>query len=153
MAGTSWMEAVFSTTRRQSSSLATPPEFFAIRAAAFRPRGVAAFPRPRRFAETLAETAERVSSSRLARGRRRRSRGRKSRASFPARPERSITSMTPVQRQITPAMDRQRVTAEAAPERAAADTVSSVPPRAPKSTETPTMQHQRTVIAKTHTSH
>ena len=61
--------------------------------------------------------------------------------------------MTPVQRQITPAMERQRDTAEAAPERAAADTASSVPSRRPKSTETATMQHQRTAIAKTHTSH
>ena len=61
--------------------------------------------------------------------------------------------MTPVQRQSAPAMERQRVTAEAAPERVAADTASSVPPKRPKRTETPTTQHQRTVIAKAHTSH
>ena len=46
------------------------------RRAAWMPSGVAALPRPRRFAETLAETAASVSSSRLALGSRRRSSGR-----------------------------------------------------------------------------
>ena len=73
--GRSWMEAVLSTTSRHSSSLAAPPQFRAIRRAAWMPSGVAALPRPRRFAETLAETAASVSSSRLALGSRRRSSG------------------------------------------------------------------------------
>lgn len=75
------MEAVLSTTSRQSSSLATPSQPRAILRAARIPRGVAALPSPSRLAETLAETAASVSPSRLAWGSSRRKMGRKARAS------------------------------------------------------------------------
>ena len=55
LAGISCMEAVFSTMSRHISLLAQPfGEFSAMRFAACIPIGVAAFPKPRRFAQMLA---------------------------------------------------------------------------------------------------
>ena len=54
MVGISWMEAVLQTTSIHRLSLAMPGVRPAIRLAASMPKGVAAFPRPRRLAETLA---------------------------------------------------------------------------------------------------
>ena len=59
--GSSWMEAVLSTTRRHSSSSATPPQPCAMRRAARTPSGVAALPSPSRLADTLADRAASVS--------------------------------------------------------------------------------------------
>ena len=135
MAGSSWMEAVFSTTSRHSSSLAMPPQPRAMRRAARMPRGVAALPRPSRLAETLADTAARVSLSRLAWGSSRRSTGRKARARASERPQTFMTSMTPLHRHSTPAIDRLSSTAEAAPSMAAAATASRLPVARPKAEE------------------
>ena len=129
------MEAVFSTTSRHSSSLATPPQPRAILRAARMPRGVAALPRPSRLADTLADTAARVSLSWLASGSSRRSRGRKARARLPERPQTFMISITPDHRHSTPAMDRLSSTALWAPERAASDTASMRPVAAPNSRE------------------
>ena len=125
--GRSWMEAVLSTTSRHSSSLAVPPQFRAIRRAAWMPSGVAALPRPRRFAETLAETAASVSSSRLALGSRRRSSGRNSAAMRRDRPQTFRISMTPLQRQRMPAIERLSSRADWAPSSAAAATALRFP--------------------------
>ena len=57
VAGSSWMEAVFSTTSRHSSSLAVPLQPRAIRRAAWIPRGVAALPSPSRLAARFRQTA------------------------------------------------------------------------------------------------
>ena len=65
MVGSSWMEAVFSTTSRHSSSLAVPSAPRAMRRAARIPSGVAALPSPKRLAEMLADTALSVISSLL----------------------------------------------------------------------------------------
>ena len=145
--GSSWIDAVFSTTSRHSSSLATPSHPAAIRRAARMPSGVAALPRPSRFAETLAETAASVSPSRLACGRIRRKAGRSSRASPPARPQRSITSITPVHRHTTPAIDRHSSTADRAPSSAAAPTCAIRPVSAPKLTAAAAITVQTNAIA------
>ena len=55
--GRSWMEAVLSTTNLHSSPSARPLVCLAMRRAAWMPRGVAALPRPSRFADTLPERA------------------------------------------------------------------------------------------------
>ena len=141
------MEAVFSTTSRHSSSLATPPQPRAIRRAAWMPRGVAALPRPSRFADTLAETAASVFSSRLARGISRRRMGRKARASPADRPQAFMISMTPLHRHSTPAMETLSSTAEAAPSMAASATASRRPVRRPKTRDSTTIPVQIQVIA------
>lgn len=62
--GRSCMEAVFMTTSRHSSSEAElKPERRFKPTAAFIPAGVAALPRPSRFADTFAESASIVSES------------------------------------------------------------------------------------------
>ena len=147
MAGISWMEAVFSTTSRHSSSLATPPQPFAILLAARMPRGVAALPRPRRFADTLADTAARVSGSLQALGRSLRRTGRNSRASPAERPQAFMISMTPLQRQRTPAMARLSSMADRAPSSAAFATASRFPERRPKTSESVTIPVQTHAIS------
>ena len=147
VAGSSWMEAVLSTTSRHSSSLATPSQPRAMRQAARMPRGVAALPRPRRLAEVLAETAARVSGSRQALGSSRRSTGRNTRARPSERPQAFMISMTPLQRHMTPAMDRLSSTAESAPSRAASATASRFPVARPKPRDSTTMAVQIQAIA------
>ena len=68
-----------------------------------------------------------VSLSRLARGRMCRSTGRSSRASFWLRPQRSISVITPLHRQMAPAMEMHSSTAARAPSMAAADTAPHWP--------------------------
>ena len=145
--GSSWMEAVFSTTRRHRSSLATPPHPRAMRRAARMPRGVAAFPRPSRLADMLADRAARVSWSREACGSSRRRRGRKIRANPAERPQAFMISMTPLHRHRIPAMEIPRSTAEAAPSMAASATASICPVRMPKIRDSTTIPHQIQVIA------
>ena len=147
VAGSSWMEAVFSTTSRHSSSLAVPPQPRAIRRAAWMPSGVAALPSPSRLADTLADRAARVASSRLARGIRRRRTGRKARASPPDRPQTFMISMTPLHRHSTPAMETLSSTAEEAPSMAASATASSRPVSRPKIRDSTTIPLQIQVIA------
>ena len=147
VAGSSWMEAVFSTTSRHSSSLATPPQPRAIRRAAWIPRGVAALPSPSRLADTLADRAARVCSSRLARGISRRSSGRNTRARPADRPQAFMISMTPLHRHSTPAMETESSTAEAAPSMAASATASSRPVSSPNTRDSTTIPVQIQVIA------
>ena len=143
------MDAVFSTTRRHSSSLAVPPQPAAIRCAARIPSGVAALPSPSRLADTLADTAASVSASRLARGRMRRSRGRNRRASPRVRPPRSITVMTPDHRHSAPAMDSVSSTAADAPFMAAAVTAGSIPCTAPHTSAAVTISvHTRPIAMR-----
>ena len=118
-----------------------------MRRAARMPRGVAALPRPSRLADTLADTAARVSGSRLARGRSRRRAGRSSAASFPERPQRDMISMTPLHRHSTPAMAMHSCTAAPAPSRAAAPTASMVPFHAAKISDTAAIPVQIQAIA------
>ncbi len=139
VAGNSWIEAVFSTTSTHNSSLAVPPHPAAIRRAARIPRGVAALPSPSKLAETLAETAASVSPSRLASGSSRRSRGRKTFARAPDMPQASITSITPDQRQSTPAMARPSSTADPAPSIAAEATASRFPVAIPNTRDSATI--------------
>ena len=125
--GMSWMEAVLHTTNIHSPSEATPGVRRAISREASSPRGVAALPSPSRLADRLADTAAITSSSPAKAGKSRRRRGRSSRASFSLSPERRMTSMTPIHRQSSPAMDRHSSTASAAPLTAAAATASVRP--------------------------
>ena len=111
------------------------------------PRGVAALPSPRRLADTLADTAARVSGSRLASGSSRRSRGRNSRASPADNPQAFIISMTPLQRQRTPAMARLSSMADRAPSSAAFATASRFPVRSPKTNDSVTIPVQTHVIS------
>ena len=141
------MEAVFSTTRRHSSSLAMPPQPLAILRAARIPRGVAALPKPSRFAETLADTAARVSGSLLALGRSRRRSGRNSRASPAERPQAFMISITPLHRHSTPAMARLSSTADRAPSSAAFATASRFPVRSPKANDSVTIPVQTHAIS------
>ena len=83
-----------------------------------------------------------VSVSRLARGRMRRNTGRSSRASFSLRPPRSISVMTPLHRQMAPAMDRHSSTAAPAPSMAAAET-SAMRPLMPPHTSASTKNAAR----------
>lgn len=83
--------------------------------AASSPRGVAAFPSPRRLAETLAEMLSITARSRAIWGKSRRSTGPSRRDSRSARPDRRMTSITPVHRHIIPAMERHSSTAAEVP--------------------------------------
>ena len=147
VAGSSWMEAVFSTTSRHSSSLAVPLQPRAIRRAAWIPRGVAALPSPSRLADTLAESAANVFSSRLAWGISRRRMGRKARANPAERPQTFMISMTPLHRHRMPAMETLSSTAEAAPSIAASATASRFPVNRPKTRDSTTIPVQIQVIA------
>ena len=145
--GSNWMEAVFSTTSRHSSSLATPSQPLAMRRAARMPSGVAALPRPSRLAETLAEMAASVSSSRLASGSSRRSRGRKVRASPWEIPQTFMISMIPLHKHSIPAMETLRSMADWAPAMAAFATSSRFPDRMPNIRDSTTIPVQIQAIA------
>ena len=103
--GISWMDAVLHTTSMHKLSLATPGVRRLIRRAASSPRGVAALPSPSRLAETLAAMVSMVPRSPAKSGNSRRRMGRSRRASFSASPARCMTSITPIHRQRTPAME------------------------------------------------
>ena len=141
------MEAVLSTTSLHSSSSARPLVCLAMRRAAWMPRGVAALPRPSRFADTLPERASSVSGSRDARGSRRLRTGRNSRPRASARPQALITPITPLHRHSTPAMCRHSSTAAAAPSRAAFPTAPTVPFIRPKTTDAVTISVHTQAIA------
>ena len=104
VAGISCTEAVFSTTKRHSSSEASARPS-AIRTAARMPMGVAALPSPSKLADTLALRAARVSRSCQAFGKSRERMGESSRDSFSEAPLYSISRETPHQRHIGPAME------------------------------------------------
>ena len=147
VAGRSWMEAVFNTTRVHSSLLAVPPQPSAIRLAARMPRGVAALPKPSRLADTLPDSAARVSGSWHARGRRRPSRGRNRRLRPSMSPLAFMMDITPLHRHRTPAIRRHSSTAAAAPSRAAFPTAPTVPFIRPKTTDAVTISVHTQAIA------
>ena len=141
------MDAELSTTSRQSSCDAVPPQPCAMRRAARMPSGVAALPSPSRSAERLAEIAASVSGSRLASGSSRRSSGRNSRASAAESPHCSMTSITPVQRHMMPAIDTHSSTAAVAPSSAAPPSSPTLPVSMPNTSETATIPVQSHAIA------
>jgi hypothetical protein len=145
--GISWMEAVLQTTSMHISSEATPPAVRFMAFAARMPMGVAAFPSPNRFADTLAESGVMTVSSLRKPGKRSPSTGRSRRESPAAIPARRIISIRPAQRQRAPAMYRQRLTAAAAPSREAEATASPRPVAAEQMTAAATMMTQMTDIA------
>jgi len=138
--GISCMDAVFITTSRHSSFEAElrPERRFSL-TAALMPAGVAALPKPSRFADTFDESASIASLSFAAVGKSRPRIGRRSRESFSDNPERRISSITPDQRHIIPHKERHRSTASLAPSAAAAETAGRLPFKAPKTREKITM--------------
>lgn len=141
--GRSWREAVLQTMKRQREGVAMPFALAERLLAAFSPRGVAALPSPRRLAEKLAEISPRILGSFFSSGKRKERRGERSFASFSVRLHWVRTSMIPVQRQMVPVMEMQRLTAEEAPSREALATWSVVPVRNAKRTEREIMAVQR----------
>jgi hypothetical protein len=99
---------------------------------ALMPSGVAAFPSPRRFADTFADMASMSSFLLAEAGNKAASTGCISRASPEASPHRFMTSRTPVQRHIIPASDIASVIAADAPSSAAAETSPIFPLIRPK---------------------
>src|SRR5699024_11027212 len=91
------------------------------------PIGVAALPRPRRLAQTLAEMRLPTLASRRALGNSRSITGLKKRARMRLRPAFSITCPTPDQRHTAPAMENVRVTPACAPSNTAWDKAPPVP--------------------------
>ena len=141
------MEAVLSTTRRHSSSLATPSHPMAIRRAARMPKGVAALPSPSRLQEMLALMAFSVSRSRQARGSSRRRTGRNRREMASMKPHLFMIAMIPVHRHRIPPMEIQSSTAAVAPSRAALETSAMVPLTTPNTRESTTIPVQTHAIA------
>ena len=94
--------------------------------AAFTPAGVAALPRPRRFAVMFAATALRASSP-PSPGIRKDMAGRRSLSSRCAMPQSLRSLSRPDQRQIAPAIARQSVTALCAPSSSAEARSSDLP--------------------------
>ena len=130
------MEAVLMTTSRQSSSDASPGgERRAMPRAARMPMGVAAFPSPNRLAETLDAREESISLSRAERGKSRRKTGESARERASSAPARRNTSITPLQRQMSPPVSRQSFTAAGAPSSAAAPVSAALPETAPYTSE------------------
>ena len=150
--GKSCTEAVFSTTRRHSSLSAVPWDPRAMRRAARIPKGVAAFPSPRRVADRFPLTAAKVSGSRLAPGSSRRSAGRNRAASFLSSSHCFKSSINPDHRHRAPARDRHSSTAAPAPSSAAADTSAMRPHAAAHRTEAVTMAVHINAIANVLTS-
>ena len=103
------------------------------RSTARSPSGVAALDSPSRFAVTLALTSSMASLSFAALPNSGRSRGVSAWDSFSANPEARITSITPLQKHIRPAMLMANVTASDAPVPTAAVTASNRPVTAPQS--------------------
>ena len=145
--GRSWIDAVLHTTSIQRLSPATPGVLRLIRRAVSKPNGVAAFPRPNKFAETLAAKVSIVPLSSAKSGNSRPKTGFKSLASFSANPDRCITSMTPIQRHKTPAMEIPSCTALAAPSRAAGASSAWFPSASEKTSAATVIPVQITVMA------
>ena len=145
--GISWMDAVLHTTSMHKLSLATPGVRRLIRRAASSPRGVAALPSPSRLAETLAAMVSMVPRSPAKSGNSRRRMGRSRRASFSASPARCMTSITPIHRQRTPAMEIPSSMADAAPSSAADASSPWLPIARAQSRESAVIPVQITVIA------
>lgn len=131
MVGKSWMDAVFMATRRHCSLVAMPVPSFMARQASI-PIGVAAFPRPRRLAVTLAQRAEKPSGLCRSVGKRCPSSGESSLDRFSRKPLRRISSPTPHQRHMGPANASESSMAVVAPSMAALDTAPAVPKRIPQ---------------------
>lgn len=112
--GMSCIDAVFSTTSLQSSSLAGSPRR-AMPCAARMPAGVAALPRPRRFALTFSLMAAMIPPSRDESGNSLRSRGASRRVSALTAPLRSSSSITALHRQTAPKSSKVKLTAAEAP--------------------------------------
>lgn len=116
VAGINWIDAVFSTIRRQSSSPATLSfRFTASRRAAWIPMGVAAFPSPRKLAQIFALKLQEREGSVLLEGNSLSNSGFRSLDKNPVTPAFSITFPIPLQRQMVPAMDMASVTPACAP--------------------------------------
>ena len=119
---------MFRTTSLHSSFVAvTPSPRAAMPLAAFMPIGVAAFPSPKRFALTFAESGSRIFSCLAASGNSRRSTGRSALASASAIPQLRMSSITAHQRHMTPPIERHSSTAACAPSSAASPTSAVVP--------------------------
>lgn len=130
--GIIWMDAVFNVISRSTVSGAPRlPASVYSRSAAHRPSGVAALDRPSKFAVTFALTASIASRSFAALPNSGRSKGIIKRDSLPAKPEAWSSSITPLQKHISPAMLTAREIASAAPVLTAAVTASSRPVAAP----------------------
>ena len=135
--GSSWIDAVFKTTSLHSSFDASPGGASrAISCAARIPIGVAALPRPSRFALTFAESGCKTASCRALSGNRRRSIGLSACDSASASPEALISSITAHHRQTAPPITMHNSMAACAPSSAACCTCPTVPFRHPKRTET-----------------
>ena len=100
------------------------------------PIGVAALPRPSRFALTFAESGCKTASCRALSGNRRRSIGLSACDSASASPEAFISSITAHHRQTAPPIAMHNSMAACAPSSAACCTCPTVPFRHPKITET-----------------
>ena len=139
--GSSWMDAVFITTSRQSWSVArVASDGSRSRPAARMPMGVAALPSPRRLAVTFALRCPASSGSRRLWGKRNPRIGERTRASTAVIPTRSISFPRPAQRASGPAVATHSSTAWTAPlVRAAAVSAPrpvQMPKTAPHTTET-----------------
>ena len=141
------MDAVLHTTSIHRLSPATPGVRRLIRRAVSRPRGVAAFPSPNKFAETLAARVSMVPLSEAKSGNSRPRTGFRSRANFSASPERCITSITPIQRHKTPAMEMPSCTALLAPSSAAGASSAWFPSASEKTNAPTVIPVQITVMA------
>ena len=140
------MDAVFSTINLHNSSLAIPFRPFASRCAARIPMGVAALPKPKKLAHTLAERQFSSLESVLAEGNIRPNRGRSSLDNFPVMPACSNSLPTPVHRQIDPAMEIARVIPACAPLGTAADRADPLPSSIAAIKETATIPVHRILI-------
>jgi len=107
--------------------------------AAFMPAGVAAFPRPRRFADTFDESASMVSLSLAAEGKSLIRTGSASARAFQTVPSAALAPLHRTKRQIIPQSDRQSVMASLAPLMAAGVRDVRLPFKAPKTREKTTM--------------
>ena len=125
--GTSWKDAVFITTSRHSSSRARVSPRRTMPLAARIPAGVAALPRPRRFALTFSDRAAMTALSCPLAGNRRMSTGRSRRESHAAAPLRSKSSATALHRHTAPPIEMQKLTAAPAPSSTALPACAALP--------------------------
>lgn len=135
--GMSWSEAVFAITSIHISSDAYFEPFIRCSPRAARmPAGVAALPKPRRFAEILAHISPMMSLWFFAAGNIKPTAGRIKRASFSISPLLRITSIMPLQNMTIPPMDRHSSHAAAAPSITEAASCSIRPLTAAQTRET-----------------
>lgn len=126
--GKSWMEAVFSTTKRIMPLVGASPGFFSAMALmAANPRGVAAFPSPRKFAEIFMHIFPFISISFRYSGNSLSMTGEKALAKRFVRPLFSAIFKKPIQAHMLPSRNRESSTASFAPSITAAES----PPKRP----------------------